>query len=164
MDITTILSGIEPEQSHFEVLDEDSALWCVGHITRANTKRAAIEARYKELKDRIDAWKEKELTEVQRTEEHMVALIQPWANREIARQKGKHIDLPTARIGLRSSPDKAVVDDEEAVISWAADCAPEILRVKTEVNKSELKKYLKEQDVPGAHLEGGYQRLYVEER
>lgn len=163
-DLATVLSGIEPEQTHFEVVDTDGALWCVNHITEANKRRAAIEAQYKTWKAKLDEWRDKELMDIERTEEHMIALLQPWATREIARERGKHIDLPGVRVSYRSLPSKVSIDDEEAVIEWAADYAPEILRVKTEVSKSELKKRLAKDSIPGARLEPGHERLYVEER
>ena len=164
-DLTTVLSGIEPEQSHFEVTDDDSALWCVGHILTANTKRAAIEAKYKEWKAKIDEWKAHELKEVERTEEHMLGLISPWASRETARQKARHIDLPGARIGYRSTPDSVDVINAEEVIDWAKESGADCIRVKEEVDKTALKKLLqKGVDVPGAALKPGVNRLYVDER
>lgn len=164
-ELHTILSDIEPQQTHFEVADDKGALWCVGKVFDANSRRAAIQAKYEEFKAKIDEWYQHEIYEVERTEEHMISLLQPWATREAAKQKGKHIDLPGARIGFRSLPAKTVVENDSDVIKWAKETAPQVVRVKEEVDKKELKKLLEQGvEVPGAHIVGGGQRMYVEER
>ena len=97
----------------------------------------AVIAAVKAEKDRLDAIKKTAENAVARMEERIVAAMQQF-------DKPK-VEADTLKLSLRRS-ERVIIDDENNIPS---DC----IAVKTEVNKTEVKRHLKAGEIIGAHLE-----------
>lgn len=72
--------------------------------------------------------------------------------------------LPHGEFGRKKVPAKLVVDEAAAVIDWAKEYdAPDLIRVKQEVNKTELNKFVESTGlpVPGTHIEPESEQLII---
>ena len=128
------------EDEAFAVVDQQTAEWTVRKIGEHRKKQAEI----KELADaeiaRIKEWAEKQTKQHENSVEYLQGVLRPW----FEEQGEKSISLPSGRVRFRKVPDKFNFTDETAVIAWAKVHQPKSIRVKEEIDKNEIKRYIKE--------------------
>lgn len=79
--------------------------------------------------------------------EAMVPYARELAEIECRKGKGKHVDLPSCRIGFRRTPPKSEIIDMDAAVEWCGEHCPAAVRVETSILKKQLPD--KGRDVPG---------------
>lgn len=143
----------------FQVHDDATANWVIRKIleSRAYAKNCA-------------EWCEREQARAKREEEFFLfrygQQLLNYARQKIATAGGgrKSVALPAGTVGFRSDPVKLVVDDEDAVISWAKERNPALISTIEKLSKSALNEHLeKTGEIPGAgaHLEPAREKFYV---
>lgn len=154
----------------FEINDIHSANWVLKQIART-------EEQVRELNDLANAEVDKILNRVSsiiKPLEHRIKFfegaygcqLEDWADKTLAGSKSKSINLIHGKVGFRKSPDMVVLDvDEDVAIEECKllglyNC----IRVKEDVNKTELKKALQQSAdelANIAHIEPGQNTFYV---
>jgi len=144
---------------HFCVHDDESANWVIRKVVecRAYAKRCAEWAEREQARA-----KHEEIFFLFRYREQLIT----YARGKIAEQGGrrKSVTLPAGVIGFRKDPPKIVVDDEAAVIAWAREHHPDLIRVVEHLSKSGLNDHVKQTgELPdvGAHIEGEREDFYM---
>lgn len=143
----------------FIVHDEASANWVVNKV---------IEARARAV--RAAEWCERIQRRSKAEENHLLfrfeGQLRQWLAGEIDRHRGrrKSVCLPSATVGYRVQKALLVIDDEQAVLTWARATCPSAVAVCERVSKSVFNEYvLKTGEMPptGAHVEPERERFYI---
>ena len=128
---------ITPEIEELMAVNEQNFIVKAENYGYAILHYKAIVAAVKAEKDRLDAIKKTAENAIARMEERLVGAMQTF-------DKPK-VEAATLKLSLRRS-ERVIIDDESAIPS---DC----IKVKTEVDKTEVKRHLKAGETIGAHIE-----------
>jgi phage host-nuclease inhibitor protein Gam len=143
----------------FAIVDADSANWLVRKIMNARAYAA-----------RVKEWAEQEQRRADREEKTLMHLfgqqMERWARDEIDKLKGKRksVNLPAGVVGFRHLGPALQVDDEAAVLRWAAGHLPTAVVTVQKLSRSTLKEYfVNTGHVPaeGVHVDAGGDRFYI---
>jgi hypothetical protein len=109
--------AVEPVvEPGFRVTNEAAASWVVRHVVAARDRA-----------ERAKAWAAREVAQAERDEAFFMARfggeLEDWL-RSVLDTKRKSIDLPAGRVGVRTSPARLVVTDEEKALAWARSHQP----------------------------------------
>tara|TARA_B100000614_G_scaffold79051_1_gene70560 strand:+ start:1600 stop:2154 length:555 start_codon:yes stop_codon:yes gene_type:complete len=147
----------------FVIDNQEKATWAAHRLLRAEDRMKERGHLAKDYKAKIDTWLETANRSDETTVETMRTLLTPFLESELSGKKRKRsVDLLGARIGFRKLPERVEVIDEEAAITFCESKHPEVVVVKKELSRSELRKVAQKGElVPGVVLDGGDDRLYV---
>ena len=143
----------------FSVRDDETANWLVRRIVAA---RAYAE--------RCEAFAARERRRAAQEEAFLLgkfgAQLREYATRKLIEQGGrrKSVNFPAGTVGYRTQPEKIVVDDEAAVITWAREHNPTLVSTIEKLKKAELNDYVKKTgEVPalGVHIESAHDEFYI---
>jgi len=143
----------------FAVEDEKSANWLVRKVVAA-----------RQYAQKVKEWSEIEQRRAEREEASLMFLfgrqLERWCKGEIDKLAGrrKSINLPSGTVGFRHIGCSLQVDDERAVLDWAASECPDAVTTVTKLSRSTLVANFKETGlVPphGVHLEPETDKFYV---
>lgn len=151
----------EVDKKTWSVTDIESADFAVGKVLQAQSRMAERKAIADKLHDEIDRRFEKANKDDHDTIEFMTGCLRPWVQQEIQTLKGRTVTLLAGKAGLHRTPDRVEIDDEEALIKWAEENAPELLRVKKSIDKKKLKTLMNERDVPHTMVIPGMDKLRI---
>jgi phage host-nuclease inhibitor protein Gam len=162
-DLMDIVSGPSKVNApSFDVTDLNSANWAMSKAAQAEKRiqqRSALASQYHE---KIDAWLAEANKPDLQTVEFMQSLLGPWATRELATGKRKSLKLLGGTVGFRSSPPAVEVLDHDAALAYCKTFAPELVRIKEELDKKEIKKRLEGGEViEGVQLSVGHVKFYL---
>lgn len=150
------------EVQRFEVKDLDTANWAIGKALAAESNIQRIRALADEYRARIDKWESDATKADLATVEFMQSQIRPFVEREVAGTNKQSMKLLGATAGFRKTPASVVIEDEGAIVEYCETFAPELVRVKKSVDKTEMRKRIEKGEVfDGAHLEPGSVKFYV---
>ncbi len=126
----------------FMIQDLDSANW-------AFRKLAAIEKKRKEIKEladkeieRIRNWQQQEEKGLNNSKEFFEGLLTEYFVRQKEVDPKFKISTPYGKVSSRKQQPKWNYEDEK-VLNWLKENDTELIRIKEEVNKAELKKKYK---------------------
>lgn len=160
-----ILDYDVPDQG-FIVDSMEDADWCVDKVGKAEANIERYTALARDYKKRIDERLEKLVEPHQKTIAVMTSFLTPWANTEIARlHNKKSIELPSGRVGFRSSTGSLEITDEVKAITWLeGNGHVECVKTEKTIRKDETKKLIKATgEVPdGLDLKSGATVFYVD--
>ncbi|HZK82445.1 MAG TPA: host-nuclease inhibitor Gam family protein [Humisphaera sp.] len=148
-----------PVPEGFHVHDEASANWVVRKITEARAYAR-----------NVAEFAAREKNRAQREEAFFMfrygAELLDYARRKIAAQGGrrKSVNLPAGVVGFRHEGPKLLVDDEAAVIAWAKQHNPELVKTIENLSKSALNQHMEETgEVPdvGIRIEPAGEKFYI---
>lgn len=133
-----------PEQARAWRIDgTGSAAWAMAHYAEADAAIKALEAQAVEWYARIDEWLQHEAKPYTRTLAFFEGQLTRYAlDLREADPKRKSVTLPSGKVQTRSTAAKAVITDENAVIAWAVDHAPEVIRTTVKAGLTELRDYV----------------------
>jgi len=145
--------------ARFTVHDDATANWLIKKIVECRN-----------YAKRCDDWCAREKNRARRDEEFFLFKYGPQL-REYARQKiternnrCKSVNLPAGTVGFRRENAKLVVDDDDLVLAWAKEHAPELVTIVEKVSKSALNEHVEstgEMPDRGAHMEPECERFFV---
>lgn len=148
----------------FEVDSAAKADWAVGRILSLEarmTRRVELAA---ELHSRIDAWLTKAQAPDQDSVGHLIGLLRPYVEAELALQhRSRTLSLPSGSASLRRLPDRLEITDREAALNWCEANAPEAVIIKKDLSKTELKRLVlkSSEPVPGVDAALGIDTLII---
>lgn len=133
-----MLADAEPER--WRIVDDDGAEWAMRHIAEATAELAELRARAARWQERIDAWFAQAAEQVARRADFFTAHLEWYGRRERIEHERATISLPSGKVSARQVGAAVEIVDEEALLAWAKDNAPAIVRVREDVLVSELRK------------------------
>ncbi len=141
MELTEAEETIEAAEvgGRFTIQDLDSANW-------AFRKLAAIEKKRKEIKtladneiERIRNWQKQEEESLNNSKEFFEGLLTEYYVRQKEVDPKFKISTPYGKVSSRKQQPKWNYEDEK-VLNWLKENDTELIRIKEEINKVELKK------------------------
>lgn len=154
----------EAKRSEGFVVDtQDKATWAARRYLQAESRMKERDRLAKEYKAKIDSWLDRANRGDLDTTETMRALLTPYLQNELAGSTRKRsIDLLGVRIGFRKLPERVEIVDTAMALDFCEANHPEVVVVKKELSKSELRKTAQKGAlIPGVVLDGGQDRLVV---
>jgi hypothetical protein len=127
----------EPSREPFQVDDDSKADWAMRKLASIRRKQADNKAIYDRELQRVSEWLEKVNTDLERDAEWFESNLRPYALQERSKDR-KSIVLPHGTIKTVSGRIKFDIEDESKFIEWAETNAPELVRIKKEVDKKAL--------------------------
>lgn len=127
----------EPAREPFVVDDDSKADWAMRKLASIRRKQADNKAIFDRELQRVTDWLQKVNTDLERDAEWFEANLRPYALQERSKDR-KSIVLPHGTIKTVAGRVKFDIEDETKLIEWAEKNAPELVRVKKEVDKKAL--------------------------
>jgi len=121
----------------FQVDDDSKADWALRKLASIRRKQAENKAIFDAEVKRVAEWLDKVNTALEMDSAYFEAILRPYAL--LQRSEGrKSIVLPHGTIKTTSGRAKVEIESEEAFLEWAKTSFPEVLRIKTEIDKKVL--------------------------
>ena len=127
----------EPAREPFKVDDDSKADWAMRKLASIRRKQSENKAIYDRELQRVAEWLEKVNTDLERDAEWFESNLRPYALQERYKDR-KSIVLPHGTIKTISGRVKFEIEDESKFLEWAEVNAPELVRVKKEIDKKAL--------------------------
>ena len=127
----------EPAREPFKVDDDSKADWAMRKLASIRRKQAENKDIFDREVKRVMEWLEKVNTALERDAEWFESNLRPYALQERSKDR-KSIVLPHGTIKTVAGRVKFDIEDESKLIEWAEKNAPELVRVKKEVDKKAL--------------------------
>ena len=157
----------QEERERFRIETIDQVNWALRKLSAIETKRTEIEQLAQAEIERIQAWKETELKKLQDDAWFFSDLLHDYAFRQREKDPNwKKASTPYGVVKFKKLQPKWRYDDEKLLESLKSVGRTDLIRVKEEPNKAELKKVAVVQNgkvidpETGAPLDG----VYVEEQ
>lgn len=127
----------EPAREPFKVDDDAKADWAMRKLASIRRKQAENKAIFDRELLRVTEWLEKVNTALERDAEWFEANLRPYAL--LQRSEGrKSVVLPHGTIKTTAGRPKFEIENESEFMTWAETNAPELIRVKKEIDKKAL--------------------------
>jgi hypothetical protein len=127
----------EPAREPFKVDDDSKADWAMRKLASIRRKQAKNKDIFDHEVKRVMEWLEKVNTALEKDAEWFESNLRPYALQERSKDR-KSIVLPHGTIKTVAGRVKFDIEDELKFIEWAEKNAPELVRVKKEVDKKAL--------------------------
>jgi len=139
---------LEEGKEAFKATDLASAEWCMEKIAEIEAKEAEVNAAYAAMIEKYTAWRDKEAAALADKKSYFSGLLDAWARGELAGSKKKSISLPSGRLGYRKGGVAFAMNGEavdakcSAMLDWAEDNAPGVVKTKKSLDWVTLKRHL----------------------
>lgn len=131
----------EEERQRFRIEDLSSLNWAMRKLTAIEAKKAEVNNLANDEIERIEHYRKSELDKLADSEDFFKSLIQDYASRKRAEDpKYKSEKTPYGSIGFRKQQPKWIYDDQALVEFLEANDRDDLIRVKKEPVKTEIKK------------------------
>ncbi|MEB3103051.1 host-nuclease inhibitor Gam family protein [Ferviditalea candida] len=151
----------EATESKFQITDLSSLNWALRKMAALQTKKNEVNQLADEEVERIEAYRKRELDTLQRSEEFFKHLIGEYAMKRREEEPGYKGDkTPYGRVGFRKSQPKWHYEDDKLIQFLEANDRADLIRIKKEPIKTEIKKIFQVTndgdvyDENGQHVEG----------
>lgn len=141
----------QEDDGRWTITDEGSADWALRKLSKIRGQIAMVEVQADRqlgaileaiapYLEPIKAWREEQVERFAKEAKHWEGVLVEYHRSVLAEDDNAiSIKLAHGTLSSRKQPDKWDFDDD-AVIAWAADHAPEFVRVKQEVDKALIKR------------------------
>jgi len=143
MENTLLNSDLQEVREGFKIENLEGATWAFRKLRAIENKEADIKAIAEEEMARITSWRDAELKQYEADKQYFSFLLEEYYKNEKAKDKKFKLSTPYGKVTARKSS-KWNYENEEALVKYLKDNKPELVRVKEEVNKTELKKVFKD--------------------
>ena len=135
----------EDRLNAFEITDDRSASWVFRRLKAVNEKIAGVDRLAGSEIERIKMWKEKEKARFENDKAYFEGLITKYVDVKSREDSKFKLSTPWGSAKVKKQRDGIEYEDEK-VIGWLkANDREDLIRVKEEIMKTELKKAYKEQ-------------------
>lgn len=134
---------LREEREEFKIDSLEGATWAFKKLRAIEEREAEIKDLAEEEINRINSWKERELDQYSKDKEYFNYLLQEYYREERSKDKNFKLSTPYGKVTARKSK-KWVYEDEESLFVYLKQSEPSCLRVKEEINKTEVKKIFKD--------------------
>ncbi|MGG7059869.1 host-nuclease inhibitor Gam family protein [Clostridium tertium] len=143
MENTLLQNTLVEEREGFKIENLEGATWAFRKLRAIENKEVEIKAIAEEEINRVNAWKEKELEQYAKDKEYFNYLLEEYYREEKAKDKKFKLSTPYGKVTARKSK-KWIYEDEENLLEYLKGNEPSCIRVKEEINKTEVKKLFKD--------------------
>ncbi|MGL4108352.1 host-nuclease inhibitor Gam family protein [Clostridium sp. LP20] len=143
MENALLISDLQEVREGFKIENLEGATWAFRKLRAIENKESDIKAIADEEIARITVWRESELKQYEGDKQYFSFLLEEYYKNEKANDKKFKLSTPYGKVTARKSS-KWTYEDEDSLVKYLKDNAPELVRVKEEVNKTELKKVFKD--------------------
>lgn len=127
----------------FKVTDDKTLSWTLKKIKELNKEKARIEELAKYEVEQIKKWEEQESSKINDSISNFSNLISQYAEEQRRKdEKFKKITTPYGNVKFVKQQDKYVYNDELLLKQFEEEGFEDLIRIKKEVNKEQLKKSL----------------------
>ena len=127
----------EPAREPFKVDDDSKADWAMRKLASIRRKQSDNKVIFDREVLRVAEWLEKVNTDLERDAEWFESNLRPYALTERFKDR-KSIVLPHGTIKTVAGRVKFDIEDESKFLEWAETNAPELVRIKKEIDKKAL--------------------------
>ncbi len=127
----------EPAREPFIVDNDSKADWAMRKLASIRRKQSDNQTIFDREVERVTEWLQKVNTDLERDAEWFESNLRPYALQERSKDR-KSIVLPHGTIKTISGRVKFDIEDESKFLEWAESNAPELVRVKKEIDKKAL--------------------------
>lgn len=153
------LQEIKELREEFKVTDLQSATWVLRKLRAVNEKMNEINTVLAEQIASINEWAEKEVKSLNDDKEYFEGLLSAYYIEERSKDKKFKLSTPYGKVTSRKTS-KYIYEDEQAIMDYCYTNEIDAIRVKTELDKTALKKLCKDgvnqvtgEIVPGVRVE-----------
>ena len=143
MENTLLENTLAEERENFKIDSLEGATWAFRKLRAIEEKEAHVKDVAEKELNRINTWKEEELEQYAKDKEYFNYLLQEYYREERAKDKKFKLSTPYGKVTARKSK-KWVYEDEESLLEYLKQSEPSCIRVKEEINKTEVKKIFKD--------------------
>lgn len=144
MENTLIQNDLQEVREGFKIEDLEGATWAFRKLRAIESKEANVKAIAEEETTRINNWKETELKQYEADRRYFEFLLSEYYKNEKAKDNKFKLSTPYGKVTSKKSKSWAYYD-EGALIKYLKDNdKAELVRVKEELNKAEIKKVFKD--------------------
>lgn len=133
----------EEVKQRFSIKDLDSLNWTFRKLAALELKRKEYEALAKKEYDRIKAWEEKMLKDIEEHKQFLTMHIEEYARKQRAADPKWKISTPYGKVSFRKQQPKWSYDEQKALESVESIGLDKYIRVKKELDKVALKASVK---------------------
>ena len=127
-----------PAPEGFKVDDDEKAEWAVRKLARIRRKQSENKAIHDAELQRISEWLKTVNEALERDAAYFEAVLTPYALQERSNGR-KSLVLPHGTVKTTAGRAKIEFESEDGFIEWAKTNDPELIRIKHEINKKDLK-------------------------
>ena len=131
---------VETFDDSFKVTDDSSAEWAVRKLAGIRAKQSENQSIADAENSRVKEWLEKVNSDLESNAQYFEAILHPYALQQRASGR-KSVVLPHGTLKTVSGRQKIEVEESQ-FIRWATVNASDLIRIKTEVAKDEIKKLI----------------------
>lgn len=132
----------QAETEGFKVDDDQKADWAMRHLASIRKRQEVNKAIHKADLDRINTWLQKVNGSLDSNALYFEAVLAEYAFQQ-RRDGRKSVVLPHGTV--KTLAGRVHIDIQEPeFIKWATKNAPDLIRIKTEISKTELNKLVKD--------------------
>ena len=144
--------GDVEQSASWRVEDEGAADWVVRKIRRLRRERHRLQAQVQRHRDALEAYEDEVVAPLADEEERWTGLLDEWQRRRLDEdpKARRTVALPSGRVKARKVAPRPEVEDAVELLAWARSSAPELVRVREDVDRRRLGKAAKgEETVDG---------------
>jgi phage host-nuclease inhibitor protein Gam len=134
------LEELQSEYTGFKVSDLESANWCFRKLKALKEQESEYRALAEKEVDRIRKWYDSEKLKLEKQEVFFESLLEEYALIQRRENSKFNLSSPYGKISFRKQQPKWNYDDEALLSSLKSSKLDNLIRIKEEVNKAELKK------------------------
>ena len=129
----------EEAKKRFRIESTEQANWAFRKLRAINVKSNEIKELAAAERQRIDEWEKKELSVLENSTEFFEGLLAEYFIKQRELDPKFKLSTPYGRVSSRKQQPKWNYEDEK-VLNWLKENDTELIRIKEEINKVELKK------------------------
>jgi hypothetical protein len=132
--------GCLGSEHRFKITNLDQVNWALRKLAAYKAKAGEINSLAEAEIERIKSWQERELKKLEDSRKFFEGLLEEYHRSRIAQNpKEKTISTPYGKLQIKKVPQKWNYDDSK-LLEWLKKNRPELIRIKEDPNKQELKK------------------------
>lgn len=148
--------GIEIENERFAITSDEQANFFLRRLQEIREEKDKINItcnnEIERFKSKVNNFRAKEILSLENTENFFSTLLESYAKKQLETSKKKTLKLPFGTMSFKKGQRKIVYDDEVLNKFIKENNLKEFIRIKEEINKSEIKKALEFNEETGVAL------------
>lgn len=131
-------------KERFKIEDTEQLNWAMRKIAALNNKKNGIDELVAKEMERLTSWREKECESINHSKTFFEGLIMEYAMNERAKDKDfKKASTPYGKVTFKKQLDKWEYQEDKLIESLKSAGMNDLIRIKEEPRKDELKKLAK---------------------
>lgn len=141
-EIDEIMQEDTQEKKRFRIENLEAANWAFRKLAAIERKKKEVQELAQKEIERIKAWEQQEISSLDNSKEFFEGLLKEYFAREREKDPKFKISTPYGKVSARKQQPKWHYD-EAKLIEWLKENNKDLLRVKYEPDKNEIKKVYK---------------------